>query len=173
MPMPTPKETFQEEMRTLDLAKMVNKDLADVVYKLMVFDALTVDELKESPATLNPLMLHKRLVDVLDASTESNKQVGLAALRYFPVSMCAAQVTDRMRLIIGFFYRLCNSDKQALEDGVEKISYDDLSEIFGRSKSTISDCVTATEEAWQHFLAQPEVDRIFREEKPINRLSCR
>jgi predicted secreted protein len=38
-----------------------------------------------------------------------------------------------------------------VENGAEKVSYDDLSEIFVRSKATISECVNATEGEWREI----------------------
>jgi TolA-binding protein len=40
---------------------------------------------------------------------------------------------------------------RARENGAEKVSYEDLSEIFVRSKDTISECVNQTETAWREL----------------------
>jgi hypothetical protein len=110
-------------------------------------------EMDLSTLTTQEIMdkIHKHLA--LEAS-DINDLLFLRYLDAFPVSMCKREVSPLLSLIIGFHYRLSIPNEGQAKEGLEKISYDDLAEIFGRNKATISDCIKKSEVQWQSFQHQ-------------------
>jgi hypothetical protein len=88
----------------------------------------------------------------------------LEYLARYPVSICKRDVSPLLKRLIGFHYRLGVPTEQQKLNGAEKVSYDDLSEIFGRSKATISECVNETETEWNEIQRQAELDTVAEEE---------
>ena len=100
----------------------------------------------------------KEIIDKIRDFIANNKEdrnyiIFLDYLAHYPVSMCKREVSPLLERLIGFHYRIANPNKEQLENGAKKTSMDDLSEIFCRSKATISDYVNATESLWQQAQA--------------------
>lgn len=99
---------------------------------------------------------------------EINDEIFLRYLAAFPVSMCKREVSPMLRILIGFHYRFSFPENTPMpvkdEDRkiLEKVSYDDLAEIFGRSKATISECILKTEPDWYKYL-----ESVKHEETPL------
>jgi hypothetical protein len=94
-----------------------------------------------------------KIRDVIAANpNDINKTCFLEYLAKYPVSMCKRDVSPLLKRLIGFHYRLGVPDEQQELNGAGKVSYDDLSEIFGRNKATVSVCINETE--WNEIQRQ-------------------
>jgi hypothetical protein len=100
--------------------------------------------------------------------SDVSEMIFLNYLAKYPVSMCRRDVSPTLRRLIGFHYRLGEPDKTQRENGAEKVSYDDLAQIFVRSKATISACVNQTEPDWRdfqrHAAEAEEIEKLARQQ---------
>ncbi|MGA3289816.1 MAG: hypothetical protein ABSD42_06210 [Candidatus Bathyarchaeia archaeon] len=147
-----------------ELLKSITKKLLNNVNQISVCGVFTEanNPIKETDlSTLTTQeVLDKMNSHLTQEPSDVNSLVFLKYMVSFPVSMCKRDVSPMLSLLIGFHYRLSfpeNSmitSKESKDSGLEKISYEDLAEIFGRSKATISDCVNKTEGLWKEFLEE-------------------
>jgi hypothetical protein len=94
-----------------------------------------------SPETDYSKITAKEIMDKIhefekrNGNREDSEYRFLNLLANYPVSMVSRNMTDTLSLMVALFY-----EEKYLEDGEEKTSnsYEDLSIIFCRSKSTIS-----------------------------------
>ena len=81
---------------------------------------------------------------------EVNYSSFLYYLAYFPVSMCKRSVSPTLKKVIGFHYGFGVPEKEH-EEYIQRVSMEELAEIFGRSKATIHECIKSTEKEFQTF----------------------
>lgn len=153
-------EEFQEQTEKLKLFEPIAKRIFDSVFKVSVASNLTDPSLEETDySTLTVSEVVGKIRDFLAQNPrDANQIVFLQYLATYPVSTCKRDVSPRLRRIIGFHYRLGTPDAEQEKNGAEKVSYDDLSEIFVRSKATISECVNKTEFEWKELQAKIQAE---------------
>lgn len=71
-------------------------------------------------------------------------------LANYPVSMCKRDISPLLRMIMGLHYHLGNNGEK-IHNGVKRITYDEIAQLFGRSKASVYDCVHKTEPLWQSY----------------------
>jgi hypothetical protein len=147
-----------EEYDEHKLFQNVAKKLFNNVYQVVVAGAFTDENCSHRETNLSTLTVQE-IMDKLNGHlaqevSDINDLLFLRYLAAYPVSMCKRDISPLLSLIIGFHYRLSIPNEGQAKDGLEKISYEDLAEIFGRSKATISDCIKKTEGQWQEFQRQ-------------------
>jgi hypothetical protein len=109
--------------------------------------------LLEDPSTLTgQAIIEKTRAFYAQNPKDVNIPIFLKYLSTFPVSMCSWEVTPLLRMIIGFHYRAGIPNEEEKNKGAEAPSYQDLAEIFVRSKSTIADCINKTERIYQQAI---------------------
>lgn len=160
------EEEIREGVEKTRIGEAVIKRVYDDLFRFGVCMNLTDLDLQE---TDHSALSVKELIDKIRAFLAQNpKDVNqLIFLRYlaeYPLSLSKRDVSPRLRMLIGFHYRLGVPDKEQQESGAEKVSYDDLSEIFVRSKATISECVNQTESAWKEVQWKVEQEQKLEEE---------
>ena len=103
--------------------------------------------------------------------TDEMYEIFLRYLAHYPVSLCSRKVTPLLKMLIGFHYRLGKPNKKQKAMDYKAVSYSELSQIFGRSKATISEAVNETKDLWQEaqedFKRHEEVEKVkagFRED---------
>lgn len=145
------QEEFEQERKTRQLGEAVIKRVYDNFYKFGVASTLFDCGLEESDySTLTIKEIMDKIKDFLAQNpSDVNEIVFLHYLAKYPVSMARRDVSPTLKRLIGFHYRLGEPDEEQKENGAEKVSYDDLAEIFVRSKATISACVNQTELEWR------------------------
>lgn len=132
-------------------------DLERLIYNMMyqfsISQLLTDEEMKEKDvSTLTTEEILNKIREFNDQKPKDvNKAIFLEYLDCYPVSICKREVSPKLRYLIGFHYRLGVPTDEQAKNGAEKTSYDDLSQIFVRSKATISDCIHKTQAQWDHF----------------------
>jgi len=116
-------------------------------------------KLLEDPSTLTGKeIIEKTRAFYAQNPKDVNIPIFLKYLSTFPVSMCSWEVTPQLRMLIGFHYRAGIPNEEDKNKGVEAPSYQDLAEIFVRSKSTIADCINKTEVSYKQMLKEVEQD---------------
>lgn len=142
---------YEKNAETIELGKAMIKRVFSDFFKYSVASNLFFDELEE--ADYSTLTVYEIMQKIRGFLAQNPKDINqLIFLQYFakyPVSMCKRDVSPRLKQLIGFHYRLGLPNEQEIKSGAEKVSYDDLSEIFVRSKATISECVNKTESEWK------------------------
>jgi len=88
---------------------------------------------------------------------EMNYSTFLYYMAYFPVSMSKRVVSPKLKFLIGCHYGYFGVPTKEYEEYIQRVSMEELAEIFGRSKATIHDCIKTTKKEVQSF--QEEVKR--------------
>jgi hypothetical protein len=141
-----------------------NKTIFDRIYNNLyqwsICNTLSEDpRLQEDPSTLTgQAIIEKIRAFQAQNPKEVNTQIFLKYLSVFPISMCSWEVTPLLRMIIGFHYRAGIPNEEEKNKGAEAPSYEDLAQIFVRSKSTIADCINKTEMLYKEVLKETEQD---------------
>jgi predicted small metal-binding protein len=145
---------MSEETENNRVQKAVsNRDIADA-FQYSVCQQITDDEIKENDfSSLTAQEIIEKVRDHLKQEpTNVNSLVFLRYLAYFPVSLCKREVSPLLKKLIGFHYNLGAPDEHLRDEhGVTQISYDDLAQIFVRSKATISQYVDRFKDEWLSF----------------------
>lgn len=102
--------------------------------------------------------------------TETQCAIFLEYLSRFPVTMCQRDVNEILVALIGFHYHVGIPSKEDREKGIEPVSYQDLSTIFARSKSTISEALDRFKPTWLEFESRRDQEQRI-EERVIERLA--
>lgn len=141
-----------------DLLLKLCKRIYDNIFKVGVASNLYDSGIEERDcSTLTVQEIVNKIKDFLKSDPSDEKHIiFLNYLAKYPVSMCKRDVSPLLKKLIGFHYRLGIPNKEQELNGAEKVSYDDLSEIFVRSKATISQCVNETEIEWKEL--QQEIE---------------
>jgi hypothetical protein len=144
---------FEKNVEIVKLGEaMIRRVYADFFRFCVASNLADLDLAETDYSTLSVKEIMQKIRDFLAQSpSDINKIIFLHYLADYPVSMCKRDVSPRLRTLIGFLYRFGVPDKQEQEQGAEKVSYDDLSELFERSKATIFECVNQTEFSWREF----------------------
>lgn len=153
-------------MSDTQLLTAVGKKLYNQIFQIMTSDLLLDDELKENPSELTTHEVTDKIRAFM-AQNPRNDVFHILFLRYlsfYPVSMCSRDVSPLLRCLIGLHYRLGAPDKEQEQSGAEKTSYEDLSQIFVRSKATVSDCVNRTENLWRNLQQERNKDQAIETE---------
>jgi hypothetical protein len=160
------EEEIREGVEKTRIGEAVIKRVYDDLFRFGVCMNLTDLDLEETDySTLSV----KEVIDKIRAflaqkPKDVSEMIFLHYMAKYPVSMCKRDVSPCLRTLIGFHYRLGVPDKEQQESGAEKVSYDDLSEIFVRSKATISECVNQTESKWKEVQWKAEQEQKLEEE---------
>jgi hypothetical protein len=139
-----------------------NKKIFDYIYNNLFQWSIcyTISEdprLLEDPSTLTgQAIIEKTRAFYAQNPKDVNIPIFLKYLSIFPVSMCSWEVTPLLRMIIGFHYRAGIPNEEEKNKGAEAPSYEDLAQIFVRSKSTIADCINKTETLYLQMLKDTE-----------------
>lgn len=101
--------------------------------------------------TVNEIM--EKIAEFADSNPlDEHYIVFLHYLAKYPVSMCKRKVSKLLKLLIGFHYGYGQMFKEEHYKKVKPVSMEELSQIFGRSKATIHECIKDTEEYWKEFV---------------------
>jgi hypothetical protein len=154
---------FQTRVQMIEIGEKVCKQVFNMIFQ---YGACLLDFDEENDLSkLTTYEIMNKVRDVIVANPKDvNKMCFFEYLAKYPVSMCKRDVSPLLKQLIGFHYRLGVPTEQQKANGAEKVSYDDLSEIFGRSKATISECVNETETTWNEVQKQAELEREAEEE---------
>jgi len=100
-----------------------------------------------------------KMKDFLNSNPkDENYACFLFYLTHFPASLCKRSVSPKLKFLIGFHYRLGVPQKKD-QKSIQRVSMEELAEIFGRSKATIHECIRETETTWRSFQAYSERQR--------------
>ena len=157
---------FQKNAEIIKLGEAMIKRVYGDLFKFSVASNLTDLDLEETDfSTLTVYEVIRKIRDFLAQNPKDiNRIIFLEYLGKYPVSMCKRDVSPLLKRFIGFHYRLGDPDRVQRENGAEKVSYDDLSEIFVRSKATISECVNQTESEWKGIQSKIREEQELEEE---------
>jgi hypothetical protein len=124
-------------------------------------------EIDYSSLTTQEIM--DKIKDFVASDPKDNQcMIFLEYFAKFPVSMCKRTVSPLLKKLIGFHYHLGLSILEANKaEGATLISYDDLAELFVRSKATIHECVHDTELAWKQIQAEIGQENLREKAKAI------
>lgn len=154
---------FEQRAYMAELGEKLAKRVYDMLFRYTTC-ILDIGE-ENNLSTLTVYEIMNKVRDAMAAEpNDVNKMCFLEYLAKYPVSMCKRDVSPLLKRLIGFHYRLGIPTEQQKLNGAEKISYDDLSEIFGRSKATISSCVNETESEWNEIQRQATLETEAEEE---------
>jgi hypothetical protein len=141
------------------LLENVGKRLLSDGFQAALCDEMLIENLKESYENLTAKEIMNKVKDFLAQDpSQVNYEIFLKFLFYYPVSICKREVSPLLRRFIGLYYRLGKHEPDEESSLDYKISYEDLSEIFCRSKATISDCINKTESEWKQFKQEVDVE---------------
>ena len=152
-----PEETSEQK-----LLESIGKRILSDGFQIALCDEMLIETLKENYENLTNKEIMNKIKDFLEQEPhEVNYQVFLKFLFYYPVSMCKREVSPLLRRLIGLCYRLGRHEPDEVSRLDWKISYDDLAEIFCRSKATINDCINKTQDEWNQVKQEvnAEIDR--------------
>ena len=125
--------------------------------------ALQLTDIGYAENDLSSLTVHEVIEKIRDfvASNPSDENylIFLEYLANYPVSMCKREVSPLLRLLIGMHYHLGQPNGENKNDGVKRITYDELAEMFGRSKATISECVHTTKPLWVQYQNEIKLEK--------------
>jgi predicted DNA-binding protein YlxM (UPF0122 family) len=154
------KDEIHEQATKLELFESVMRRIYDDVFKYSVSNYMADSELAENDfSSLSVGEIIGKIRDVVASNpSDVNLLIFIRYLAVYPVSMCKRDVSPDLARAIGFHYRFGVPTKEQEANGVKKVSYEDLSEIFGRSKATISDCVNKTESGWNELQAKIQME---------------
>ena len=147
------KKMSEETEEKQAVEQVSNRDIAKS-FQYSVCQQTTDDELKENDfSTLTAQEIILKIRDHLEQDpTDINSLIFLRYLAFYPVSLCKREVSPLLKKLIGFHYNLgAPDDHLRNKHGVTQVSYDDLAEIFVRSKATISIYVNEFKDEWQSF----------------------
>jgi hypothetical protein len=154
---------FQQRAAMIELGEALAHRIYDMIFRYRAC-ILDIDE-ETDLSTLTVYEIVNKVRGVVAANpSDANKMCFFEYLAKYPVSMCKRDISPLLKRLIGFHYRLGMPTEQEKLNGAEKVSYEDLSEIFGRSKATISECVNETENEWKEIQRQGELEREAEEE---------
>jgi hypothetical protein len=160
------EEEIDKNTKTKDIEKKLIKVIFDNCFKMGVCMDLTDLDLQETD--YSRLTVKEVMDKIRDFLAQKPKDISeMTFLRYlakYPVTMCKREVSPRLKTLIGFHYRLGVPNQQQADNGAEKVSYDDLAEIFVRSKATISECVNQTENEWKDVQYKVQQEQKLEEE---------
>jgi len=145
------------------ILKKVCEKVFDNLFKIGVASHFwNIEGLEETDySTLTVQEIMQKIKDFLTSDpSDASYVIFLNYLARFPVSMCKREVSDKLKLFIGFNYRFGIPTPEQMENGAGQISMDDLAEWFGRSKATVSDYIEKTESAWKGFQRLVEEERL-------------
>ncbi len=132
------------------LLQRVTKKVLNDEFQRALCNELLRENVKESYENVTTQEIMNKVKDfIAQEPSEVNYEIFLKLLSYYPVSMCKREVSPLLRKLIGVLYRIGIHEPDEESSLDYKISYDDLAEIFCRSKATISDCIIKTEGEWQ------------------------
>ncbi len=134
------------------------RKINQAIYRVSVSLPLTEGEpvVVEDVSKLTAQMILDKLNEfVVSDPFDEHYIIFLHYLALYPVSMCSRNVSPLLKLLIGFHYRFGQMYQEKFKP-VKPVSMEDLSQIFGRSKATIHECIKATEEQWKGFLEVKE-----------------
>ncbi len=135
------------------LCEAMNKRLQNMIFRLSVANSLAnVGATETDFSTLTVEEVIEKIRDFLNSEpSDENYEIFLRYLASYPVSMCKRNISPLLQFMIGFHYRLGKPNGEFADNGVKAISYDELAQIFERSKATISECVNKTEDSWKNY----------------------
>lgn len=145
----------------LEVLEAVSKKFLNIIFRIGIANQLNdigVHENNLWELTV-PEVIGKIREFVASNPSDENYEIFLRYLASYPVSMCKRKVSPLLKFIIGMHYRLGVPDKENKEKGVKAVSYDELAEIFGRSKATIYECVHDTEDTWKEMQQELEKEK--------------
>ena len=134
--------------------KRVFAHIYNNLYQWGICYAITEEPLLlEDPSTVTgQAIIDKTRAFYAQNPKDVNIPIFLKYLSTFPVSMCSWEVTPLLRTVIGLHYLAGIPNEEKKNKGAEAPSYQDLAEIFVRSKSTIADCINKTEMLYQQAI---------------------
>jgi hypothetical protein len=146
------------------LLEILGKRILSDGFQVSLCNEMLSEKVKESYENLTVQEIMNKIKDFLaQEPSKVNYEIFLKFLSYYPVSMCKREVSPLLRKLIGGCYRLGRHEPDEESNLDWKISYEDLAEIFCRSKATISDCIVKTEDEWKRV--KQEVDQAMEREK--------
>ena len=167
--MKKPYENYDEKKWFKLLSNRIFNNAFQWEAALTTFDAGL--EEKDYSLLTAETVLHK-IKSFLDGKpNETQCAIFLEYLSRFPVSMCQRDVSDILVILIGFHYHSGIPSQEDREKGIEPVSYQDLSTIFARSKSTIAEALDRFKPTWNEFQVRMEQEQRI-EERVIERLAA-
>jgi hypothetical protein len=145
-----------------ELQQNISKRIFNDMFQYSVCLKTTFEQLMENDfSNLSAQEIIEKIRDHLKQNPSNvSSLIFLKYLSCYPVSMCKREVSPRLKKLIGFHYNLGIPEEHLEnEHGVSRVSYEDLAEIFVRSKATISEYVNQFKDEWVTFeneLAQAE-----------------
>jgi len=152
-------KTIPKTIDRTELLEKVSKRIFQAVYRVDV--GLTLAEgapfVEEDLSSLTVQEILDKIKDFLKCDPiDEHHIIFLHYLVNYPVSMCKRSVSQTLKFLIGFHYRLGEEFKKEPFKEAKTVSMEELAEIFERSKATIHECVSETETSWKEFLTLRE-----------------
>ena len=138
-----------------ELLERVSQRINQAVYRVDVGLSLSKGEpfVKEDVSLLTTEDIRDKIRDFVESEPiDEHCIIFLHYLSNYPVSICRRNVSPVLKHLIGFHYRLGEQYKKEHYKKAKPVSMEELAQIFGRSKATIHECVSETENSWKEFL---------------------
>lgn len=144
---------YQNIGAKLQVLEAMGKKVWNMLFRVSIARQLN-DSGYDEP-NISVLTVHE-VIDKIREFVNSNPsdesyEVFLRYLACYPVSMCKRQVTPLLKFLVGMHYRLGVPNKEQKQRGIKAVTYDELAQVFGRSKATISECIHETEVYWKEY----------------------
>jgi predicted DNA-binding protein YlxM (UPF0122 family) len=156
-----PKITEPKDAYEILGKRWVNEFYHDALVTKPIIDMLQEAKLEEtdySSLTVNEIM--DKIKEFVNSDPDEDKYIPFVQyLAKFPVSLCKRDVSVTLKLIIGYHYILGSPDEKWINEGAEKFTYDDLSQLFGRSKQTIHTYIHQVEQELKELERKEDIER--------------
>ena len=152
-------KSIPKSIEGTELLEKASMRIYQAVYRVYVGLTLAEGEpfVKEDLSNLTVQEILDKIKDFLKSEPRDEHYIiFLHYLANYPVSMCKRSVSQTLKFLIGFHYRLGEELKKESFKEAKTVSMEELAEIFERSKATIHDCVSETETSWKEFLTSRE-----------------
>jgi len=141
----------KDDLSPNDLLKAVIARIWSETWQYEICELMMFEEHKENDLTA---LTAQEIIDKIRKFLEQNpsdvnKGVFLRLLAHYPVSMCKREVSPFLKKLMAIHYNAGDPNNFGKnEHNVSKIGYDDLSQIYVRSKATISQYVNDFKDDW-------------------------
>jgi len=136
-----------------EILEMIGKTIMNKAFRATLPSTYFSHLWEKDLSSLDSQDIIDKMIEFLNSNPkDENYACFLFYLTHFPVSMCKRSVSSKLKFLIGFHYRLGVPQKKD-QKHINRVSMEELAEIFGRSKATIHECIKETEIRWKNFQA--------------------
>jgi hypothetical protein len=143
------------------LSNLFRLQIAEMVYNLEEFDETDYSQVSSAA-------IIQRIKEFLSTDpSEISCTIFLNLIARYPIGMCSPHPSPILKSIMGFIYHAGQPTPQQEKEGIEKVSMEEVSEWFLRSKATIKEYVDTTEGIWKEIQRRVEEEKLRKKAKDI------